>query len=429
MLLMALAFTVMGAFFLLFFLMIRTDAHEEGVAMVAIRHSIAVNQLNMRRPEERGPLIKKLMRQDPLLRLTVIDPGDLPSEESLYRPPRWPFHSSRLGFGMSLEIATMARSDVVARNVPTLYFRLADGMLIKAVLEVGPPPPPPLSRNPLTYLLAFVGISLTALLFWVTFTLARPLSRLSKAASSFGLTSMEPVPLAETGPSEVSSAARAFNRMQARLNEMVERRTRMLAAISHDLRTPLTRLRLRIDLMNDEDMKKRNLADLDAMEAQLNGALSFLREGRSDEASRKIDVPSLLQGLADQYEDTKIEVALDVEPGLAVKGRSGDLNRALSNLIDNAWRYAGSVRLEARAHGNWVRADVVDTGPGIAREDRERLLQPFERGDAARLLDQGIGFGLGLATSKAIVEAHDGRFALADTAGGGLTVRISLPCA
>jgi signal transduction histidine kinase len=426
MLVMLVVFVVMVLFFGALFRLLPHAPPDAGSANSAIKAGVAVSRLNEAPAAERERLLREMTADNVGVTLALIAEGDLPSvDQREKKPPFWAFMPGEVGDGIKLALALPGKPDGNSEPAPVLFFRLKDGAYVRAGL---PSRPPPLFvGGPMVSLLIFVFISIVLLLLWVTRTLVRPLSGLSEAVSSFGLKSTAPVPLDETGPAEVQEVARAFNRMQGRIQDLIERRTRMLAAIGHDLRTPITRLRLRIDLMADEEHKQRNLADLDQMEAQLNGAITFLREGRTGEASMKIDLPSLLQSLVDQYEDMGVAVAMTCETGLAVQGRPSELNRALANLIDNARRYDDRISMTAVADGDMVVLEVVDHGPGIPAGERTRMMEPFERGEEERPLDQGVSFGLGLATSAAIAEAHGGSLELLDTPGGGLTARIHLP--
>ena len=307
-------------------------------------------------------------------------------------------------------------------------FSLADGTHVRAE-HLAVRGKPAFLRNAYILIVFFLALSLAMLVVWALHTLVRPLSELERAVSVFGEGAAEPVPLAEKGPREIRAAFAAFNRMQVRIRDLIERRTRMLAAIGHDLRTPLTRLRLRLDLMEEGEQKARNLADLAVMESQINGALTFLREGRTGERTAPVDLPSLLLSVQDQYEDMGVTMGLTCAPGLVVNGRASELVRAVSNLIDNAYRHAGQFELSARGTGSHIEIEVTDHGPGLSEPEKVRLIEPFERGDAARSMTegQGTGFGLGLATARAIAEGHGGRLELADTPGGGLTARLRLP--
>ncbi|MFD1696503.1 ATP-binding protein [Roseibium aestuarii] len=305
------------------------------------------------------------------------------------------------------------------------FFRLSDGTGV-AITEAQRERLP-LLLTPLFQMLVSLAVSVLLLLVWVALTLTRPLSELAASAALYGQAPTRPVPIVERGPSEVRKVAHAFNLMQERIQDMIARRTRMLAAIGHDLRTPLTRLRLRLALMDEGEMKQRSLADLDLMEIQINGALSYLRAGDTGEAPDLIDLGSFLRGITDQYEDLDQQVPLTCAGGLSLRGRPVELNRALCNLIDNALRYAGAAEIRAGTAEGAVVIDVIDHGPGIDPDARARLLEPFERGDEARTYGKGVGFGLGLSISLSIAEAHGGHLELLDTPGGGLTARMVLP--
>lgn len=273
--------------------------------------------------------------------------------------------------------------------------------------------------------LGFVAISLFVFSLWAARSLTRPLTNFAGAAESFGLDSV-PAPLPETGPEEVRKATRAFNRMQRRITEMSSQRTRMLTSVSHDLRTPITRMRLRAEYVENSDMKAKLLRDLDQMEAMVGGCLDYLRGGLRQEAVA-LDLASLLQAVVDQFVDVGADARYDGLDHVNVLGSPDDLERAFSNLIDNAVKYGESPEARLSEAGEEAVVEVVDKGPGIPPERRELMLQPFERGDAGGSAKTNAGFGLGLAIARAIVEAHGGRLTLDERAGGGLIARVFLP--
>ncbi|MBD8876292.1 sensor histidine kinase [Roseibium polysiphoniae] len=423
-LIMPIGCAAMVMFILALLWVMRPEPTSDTGATVGLKHAIAVARLNDADEGERADLLEQMLAADASLDLTLVDqaPAADPSQER--RSPFWPFQEGVLAPGISLVASWPLPNGEGGKRIPNLYFQLADGQYVLAKMAARKPPP--FLGNPLVLLFITLGASLLLLLVWAARTLVRPLSNLSADVAKFGKDTARPVPVAEAGPREVQQVAQAINRMQGRIEDLVERRTRMLTAVGHDLRTPLTRLRLRIELMKDEDHKQRNLADLDLMEVQLNGALSFLKEGRTGEAWKRINLPSLLQGLVDQYEDMGVALVLSCPQGVVVEGRSSELTRACANLIDNARRYDDQLSLHVSVAGSEVHLDVVDHGPGIPAGDQERLMEPFERGDEARQIDNGTSFGLGLATTRAIAEAHGGRLELSDTPGGGLTARIVL---
>ncbi|MGJ0424866.1 ATP-binding protein [Methylocystis sp.] len=270
--------------------------------------------------------------------------------------------------------------------------------------------------------LGFVAISLFIFSLWAALSLTRPLTNFANAAESFGLDSV-PAQLAETGPEEVRKATRAFNRMQHRIALMASQRTRMLTSVSHDLRTPITRMRLRAEYIESGDTKLKLLRDLDQMEAMVRSCLDYLRGGFQQEVVA-LDLASLLQAVVDQFGDMGADARYDGVDHLSVLGSPDDLERAFSNLIDNAVKYGKSPEVRLWESDEAAVVEVVDRGPGIPPEKRESMLEPFERGDVNASANEG--FGLGLAIARAIVEAHGGRLTLDERTGGGLIARVSL---
>lgn len=270
----------------------------------------------------------------------------------------------------------------------------------------------------------FVAISLFVFSLWAALSLTRPLTNFAKAVESFGLDSV-PAQLPETGPQEVRKATRAFNRMQRRIAEMASQRTRMLTSVSHDLRTPITRMRLRAEYIESSDTKVKLLRDLDQMEAMVRGCLDYLRGGFQQDVVA-LDLASLLQAVVDQFVDVGANARYDGIDHLNVLGSPDDLERAFSNLLDNAVKYGESPEVRLLENDEAAVVEVVDRGPGIPQEQRESMLEPFERGDVGASSNANEGFGLGLAIARAIVEAHGGRLTLDERTGGGLIARVSL---
>ncbi|AWB19583.1 HAMP domain-containing protein [Methylobacterium currus] len=319
---------------------------------------------------------------------------------------------------------------VAAEHQPAgaLHLRIAGpgGLQLAADLPPLPLPHPPLTSAVLITLV-FLALSLTLLSIWATRALTAPLARLAEAAEAFG-TATEARPLPQRGPEEVLAVSRALGRMRDRVLRLIDDRTHMLAAISHDLRTPITRLRLRAEFLEDETLRRQFLRDLDQMNALVEAALSFVRDGQSREGLSLIDLASVVQTVCDGFADIGEAVrAEDLRPAL-VRGSSGELQRALTNLIDNAVKYAGgaTVRLVEAGPGR-VAVEILDEGPGIPEEERALMLQPFVRGDRARTLNEAGGFGLGLSIASAIAQSHGGAFSLENRAPQGLCVRLELP--
>lgn len=271
----------------------------------------------------------------------------------------------------------------------------------------------------------FVALSLFVFSLWAALSLTRPLTNFANAAESFGLDSV-PAQLPEKGPEEVRKATRAFNRMQRRIAEMASQRTRMLTSVSHDLRTPITRMRLRAEYIENSDTKAKLLRDIDQMEAMVGGCLDYLRGGFRQELV-VLDLASLLQSVVDEFVDVGADAHYDGVGHANVLGSPDDLQRAFSNLIDNAVKYGESPEIRLSESDEKAVVEVVDRGPGIPAEKRELMFEPFERGDAGASMNANEGFGLGLAIARAIVEAHRGRLTLDERIGGGLVAKVCLP--
>jgi signal transduction histidine kinase len=270
-------------------------------------------------------------------------------------------------------------------------------------------------------------ISIALLGLWATRELVRPLNRI--AASVGRYQAGETItPLAEEGPDEIRTLSRALNDMRDRISALLSERTRMLAAISHDLRTPITRLRLRAEFMPNPIEQRRMLADLEHMEALVNGALTHLSDGHTVENRAVINVSSLLETVADQFVDLGCDVTYHGPDALTARVDPHDLQRAVTNLVENATRYGKNpVITISRGAMDELEVRVEDEGPGIPAHRREAMLQPFARGDEARNMNDFEGFGLGLSIARVIAEAHGGRLDLRDREPHGLAAVIALP--
>ena len=287
----------------------------------------------------------------------------------------------------------------------------------------------PADPNDVLRVSAFVVVSFVVLVIALLAAqrTARPFARLAAAADRFGR-DVNAAPLPEAGSAEVRRASRAFNRMQERLRRVFEDRTMMLAAISHDLRTVLTRLKLRADFIEDEEQRAKAGSDLDEMDAMLKSSLAFARGEAASEPQRRLDVAALLQSICDTAADAGQSVAYHGPDALSLEARPVALRRAFSNLVDNAVRYGGEADVGLVAEGDAVVATVADRGPGIPAALREQVFTPFYRMEASRGRDTG-GMGLGLSTARTLVRGHGGDVVLEDRAGGGLLVRVILPIA
>lgn len=303
--------------------------------------------------------------------------------------------------------------------------QLLDGTMIAGRVEQSPYPPR-FWGGPWIITLLFALISVTVLGLWAAYALAAPLSSFARAAENFSL-DVAGEPLPERGPEEIRSVARALNRMHERIARLMSDRTKMLAAISHDLRTPITRLRLRAEFIEDEGNRKRMLIDLDQMRSMLESVLSLLRNDRKIEAVTLVDIASTLQLVADQFGDMGHVVHYEGPQSATAVARPEDLHRGVTNLVENAVRFGAEVTIRLDVSGTKLVIDVEDDGPGISDARKQEMLEPFVRGDDARTMDDSTGFGLGLSIARAIALAHGGELSLHDREPHGLIVRMQLP--
>lgn len=273
-----------------------------------------------------------------------------------------------------------------------------------------------------------IGLRLLSLLLlllvamrWVT----RPLSVLAQAADRLGRNLDQP-PIPERGPSEVSRAAQAFNQMQARLRDLVRQKAHLLAAVSHDLKTPITRLRLRAEMLDDGELRHKIGRDLDEMESMVSATLDLMRGSGTVEPLQATDLLALVESLQADYED--MGHAIEVQAGriAPVELRPQAIRRCLANLIDNGLKYARGVRVVVVDDSGRVQVLVEDAGPGIPEEDLERVFEPFYRLEASRNRETG-GSGLGLSIARAIAVEHAGSLSLANRPEGGLRASLELP--
>ncbi|ACA15403.1 integral membrane sensor signal transduction histidine kinase [Methylobacterium sp. 4-46] len=405
------------------FLLMRPELRrlEEHPGALANRLALVVRMLAAASPGERPAIAQAAGRGPTGLRLAV-----LPDEAAPART-----HDSTEAEELQRALGEAWRVESVGRIAPgddrprQLVIR-GRGLVAAADL-----PPRYERRTPLTgaiiATLVFLALSLTLLSVWAARALAAPLQRLAGAAEAFG-TDMDLAPLPQAGPEEVLAVSRALDRMRARVKRLVDDRTHMLAAISHDLRTPITRLRLRAEFLEDETLRAQFLRDLDQMNALVEAALSFVRDGRSREGLALVDLASVVQTVCDGFADVGQEVRAEgLRPSL-VKGAPDELQRALTNLVDNAVKYGGGATVRLVPAGpQAVAVEVLDEGPGIPEEEQAAMLEPFVRGDRARTLNEAGGFGLGLAIAHAIAQSHGGRLTLANRSPRGLAARLELP--
>jgi signal transduction histidine kinase len=255
----------------------------------------------------------------------------------------------------------------------------------------------------------------------------RSLARLARAAEQIGADPAEGAPLQEDGPSEVRSVIRAFNRMRLDLRSYVLERARMLGAISHDLQTPITRLRLRAEMLQDADSRAKFLRDLAEMEAIAGSTLEFFKSLGNEPRRQPLDVGALVGSLCEDWADTGRDVTVEGRPRATFSAHPQALRRCLDNLVENALRYGERASISIEDDAVSLRIAVRDEGPGIPEEDLERVFEPFFRLEQSRNRDSG-GTGLGLAIARNIARWHGGDIRLRNAPGGkGLIAELVLP--
>jgi signal transduction histidine kinase len=273
--------------------------------------------------------------------------------------------------------------------------------------------------------IAFLTVSTGIVSTIATRQLVRPIRKFAEAIRVFGTNPQAP-PISETGPRELTSVITSFNEMQAQIQKFVAYRTAMLAAISHDLRTPLTRIRLRGDLIEDQVQQARLFRDVEELQTMIDGALAFFRGDADEEAVTNFDLPGVLQTIANDYADQGIEIAYAGPSHAVYRGRPFALKRALTNLIENAVKYATPPTIELTGQEKTITIVVRDQGPGIPADALERVFNPFYRLESSRNRATG-GVGLGLTAALAIIRGHGGDVVLSNLPAGGLGALVTLP--
>ncbi len=274
------------------------------------------------------------------------------------------------------------------------------------------------------YLVATVTLLILFSVFAVR-AITSPLRRIASAAMKADI-SVGPALFEEDGSVEIVALARSLNGMQRRISTMVESRTRMLRGISHDLRTPLTRLRLRAERVREEEVREALLGDIERIDRLLKESLGYLRDNYQRELSQRTDLASVLQTTCDEFADMGHDVQYRGPARMATSFKPLALTRAITNLCENAVKFGTHVDVELRVVDNHAIIDIADDGPGIPEEYRSRVLEPFFKLDAARQ-DSETGFGLGLSIVAEIVQAHHGKLVLLDREPNGLVARVTLP--
>jgi signal transduction histidine kinase len=306
--------------------------------------------------------------------------------------------------------------------------RLTDGEWVNVSAELEPLRP---WHSP-TLLVAFLLMTAVAagLTLWAVRRLTAPVATLAAAAETLGRDVNAP-PLPENGPSEVATAAIAFNTMASRIRRFVQDRTELLTAIGHDLRTPITRLKLRAEFIDDDEQRGKILADLEELEAMVSATLAFGRDARTTEPVSALDLAELLRTVldeaADAHPDLLNKLTYQGPAHLTVRARTLSLKRVFVNLVVNAVNYGGSavVKLSNAGRGLVV-VEIEDDGPGIPPAELDRVFEPFHRAEPSRNRETG-GVGLGLPIARNIMRAHGGDVVIVNRPGGGVRATVTLP--
>ena len=305
----------------------------------------------------------------------------------------------------------------------TASVSLADGRWLN--VAVGPPPGAPAWGPAFVAVFLLSALVIAAVAVLTGRRMAKPMRGLAAAAGRFGRgESVEDLP--EAGPAETRETVRAFNLMRARLDRYVRDRTAMLAAVSHDLRTPITSLRLHAEFVEDAETKAKILAALDEMQRMTEDALAFIREDMQREETRTVDLHALVDSVAADLAELGHDIGVADSGRVVIACRPAALRRALRNLLENAAAYGGRAAVRIERDDAELRVVIEDDGPGIPEADLERVFEPFVRLEASRSRDTG-GSGLGLAIARSIVRGHGGDIVLANRAEGGLRATVALP--
>jgi hypothetical protein len=274
------------------------------------------------------------------------------------------------------------------------------------------------------FVASVVFASIIVVAIFVLHTINAPLRQLADAARRYG--NDQSVLLPERGPREIVEVERAFNAMHNRIQRLIADRTQALAAVSHDLRTPIARLRLRSGLLADPILQTEYERDLEEMEAMVESTLAYLRGEDETEPSRPTDIASILATLVDAATDAGRQASLSGERHVVAMVHGLGIKRALANLIDNALSYGGCARVNLERIPNHIRITIDDDGPGIAEADKPQVFEPFRRLESSRTPSTG-GVGLGLTIARQAIEREGGTIRLSNRSGGGLRAEVRLP--
>ena len=396
-----------------------TQARGQGMAERIAR---TIRVLEAAGPQQRGATLPAL--QDDDLSVALIDPAQVSP-----RVPRGAIGSliaQRLGSERQIRHVAPADGTHLAESTQRGFdVLLADGQWVRISVNTGAGVAVPALSNRLLLQLLLTLSMVAAVVMLAVRQVTRPLQQLAQAADTLGQ-DLDAPPLPEQGSAETRRAAQAFNRMQVRMQRLVGERARALAAVSHDLRTPLPRLRLRTELVEDAPLRDQMAADLDGMAAMLDSTLDYLRALQTNEVVRPVDINALLESMLDDARVLGRNIQIEGQALAPMPARLTALRRALQNLIDNAFKYGASARISVQDSASSLRITVQDDGPGIAAKDLAHVTEPYYRSDSARS-QPGNGVGLGLSIVRDMALMHGGELLLANRAPTGLAATLVLP--
>ncbi len=398
------------------------ELRDLGIRSMSIYKSLVATA-----PEERVAALRE-MDLGPAMTATLADGPPVAPEAT---PP--PYNGQiRVNMGLVPVRPVNRPRDVVIRGAPwspsiTIAMKFPEGAWL--ILHAVQPRPRPW-HSP-TFLLAFVLMTAAAaaLSFWAVRRLTGPVGLLAEAAERLGRDVNAP-PLPERGPEEVVRAAIAFNTMAGRIRRFVQDRTFLLTAIGHDLRTPITRLKLRAEFIEDDEQRQKFIADLDELDTMVAATLVFGRDTADTEPAVAFDLVALLRTVLDDAADARPEAAYHLSltgpAHLTVTGRILALKRSFANLVGNAVKYGGAARVALVPGPGLATVTIEDDGPGLPPDELERIFEPFYRVEDSRNRETG-GTGLGLPIARNILRAHGGDVVLGNRPGGGARAAVTLP--
>jgi signal transduction histidine kinase len=371
--------------------------------------------------EQREELTASISRAFPNFDLQLMPGIPAPRAHSFFSP-ELDHLAHRLG--PSYQVVSFASEQPSApHGAQRIAIALPGGMFLIARLALAPPPP---LFGPMTISWIAFAFSVLLLSLWAALGLTGPLRRFALAAESFN-PAEEIAPVPERGPQEIRIVARALNQMRERIKALIDDRTRMLAAVSHDLRTPITRLRLQCEFIEGEAARHKIRTELQHMESMVESVLHFLRNENARSQTVVLDLATSLQAICDQFVDAGHDVSYCGPDHATIGANPEELHRAFTNLIDNAVRHGNKVDIKLALSSPTITVTIEDDGPGIPDVSKQVMLEPFVRGDAARGMNNKTGFGLGLSIARTVIEAHRGSLTLLDRKPHGLAAQVVLP--